>query len=227
MGYREALGPLNYGAKSRLLVKKIGQNNSFKLSPVVQFLYMDRVKDAELGYCVENNIPASTFYPDMDHLVKIAEAKSYCRLCEIQQECGDFAIKNRDPYGIWGGLTPEDRSKIRLRSALDQHSSRHNKKHDKLHPVNASPSSQEYISYSQIHNQPALYSDFVQRLASRVDGIEVSKIQLPGESPLGPNQNFLSELVLVLKENSHKQPDPLPQSGFEFLISLDLSFLQS
>ena len=37
------------------------------------------------------------------------QAKSICYGCEVQQECLDYALRTREPYGIWGGLTEIER----------------------------------------------------------------------------------------------------------------------
>lgn len=41
-------------------------------------------------------------------------AKSICTRCEVRQECLEYALATREPYGIWGGLTEIER-KARLR----------------------------------------------------------------------------------------------------------------
>lgn len=38
--------------------------------------------------------------------------KSICGRCQHQTECAEWGIANED-YGIWGGLTPRQRQKIR------------------------------------------------------------------------------------------------------------------
>jgi hypothetical protein len=36
----------------------------------------------------------------------------------VRSECADYAIRAREPYGVWGGLTEEERERIYVRSAL-------------------------------------------------------------------------------------------------------------
>jgi WhiB family redox-sensing transcriptional regulator len=45
-------------------------------------------------------------------------AKSVCARCEVRVECADYAVRAREPYGVWGGLTEEDRERIYLRIAI-------------------------------------------------------------------------------------------------------------
>ena len=39
-------------------------------------------------------------------------AKRQCRTCPIVQACGEGALERREPYGVWGGLSPADREKL-------------------------------------------------------------------------------------------------------------------
>lgn len=41
-------------------------------------------------------------------------AKSICETCAVREECLEYALETREPYGIWGGLTEVER-KARLR----------------------------------------------------------------------------------------------------------------
>ncbi len=48
-------------------------------------------------------------------------AKSVCARCSVRVECADYAIRAREPYGVWGGLTEEDRERIYVRIALSHY----------------------------------------------------------------------------------------------------------
>ena len=37
------------------------------------------------------------------------EAKRVCLRCEVRQQCLEYALSTREPYGIWGGLTELER----------------------------------------------------------------------------------------------------------------------
>jgi WhiB family redox-sensing transcriptional regulator len=37
------------------------------------------------------------------------QAKAVCVECPVRSECLAFALKNEEAFGIWGGLTPEER----------------------------------------------------------------------------------------------------------------------
>jgi len=37
------------------------------------------------------------------------KAKEICLACPVQRECLEFALRVREPHGIWGGLTEAER----------------------------------------------------------------------------------------------------------------------
>jgi WhiB family transcriptional regulator, redox-sensing transcriptional regulator len=39
-------------------------------------------------------------------------AKDICRMCEVRLECLEYAIATRDPNGIWGGYTEDERKRM-------------------------------------------------------------------------------------------------------------------
>jgi WhiB family redox-sensing transcriptional regulator len=39
-----------------------------------------------------------------------AAAKAVCAACPVVRECLDHALEVREPYGVWGGTTPEERA---------------------------------------------------------------------------------------------------------------------
>src|SRR5882762_7953430 len=58
----------------------------------------------------------SLFFPHENDSPESEQAKDVCKRCPVRQECLEFAIKNHENYGIWGGLTEmERRREIRLR----------------------------------------------------------------------------------------------------------------
>ena len=42
-------------------------------------------------------------------------AKAICRQCTVQAECLNWAMTNREEFGIWGGLSPNEREALRKR----------------------------------------------------------------------------------------------------------------
>lgn len=40
-------------------------------------------------------------------------AKAVCADCPVIQQCRDHALRVREPYGVWGGLSEDDRLAVR------------------------------------------------------------------------------------------------------------------
>lgn len=38
--------------------------------------------------------------------------KHICEICDVRIECLEYAIRNKEPYGIWGGMTTRERKKF-------------------------------------------------------------------------------------------------------------------
>jgi hypothetical protein len=47
-------------------------------------------------------------------------AKAVCARCEVRVECADYALRAREPYGVWGGLTEEERERVYVRLEMPQ-----------------------------------------------------------------------------------------------------------
>ncbi len=39
-------------------------------------------------------------------------AKQVCFACPVRRQCAEHALAVREPYGVWGGLTEDDREAI-------------------------------------------------------------------------------------------------------------------
>jgi WhiB family redox-sensing transcriptional regulator len=42
----------------------------------------------------------------------VAAAKVICRSCAVLDQCRDYALASRQPFGVWGGLDEEQRRAI-------------------------------------------------------------------------------------------------------------------
>ncbi len=51
------------------------------------------------------------FFPDKGKPQR--EAKIVCNGCPVKAECLDYAIKNGEKFGIWGGMSERERRRIR------------------------------------------------------------------------------------------------------------------
>lgn len=48
---------------------------------------------------------------------QIEQARRICGGCLVRRECLDYAMNNGESHGIWGGTTPEDRTRTRRSEA--------------------------------------------------------------------------------------------------------------
>lgn len=53
------------------------------------------------------------FYPENE--TETAAAKAICAQCRVRGICLETALRNKERYGIWGGLTPRERARVRRR----------------------------------------------------------------------------------------------------------------
>lgn len=56
------------------------------------------------------------FYPDFNakgSLKRANATKLICVDCPVKTECLEYAIKNNEEFGIWGGMLANERAKIR------------------------------------------------------------------------------------------------------------------
>lgn len=40
------------------------------------------------------------------------DARKVCGRCPVRAACLDYALENREEFGMWGGTTPQERQKI-------------------------------------------------------------------------------------------------------------------
>ncbi|WP_080737185.1 WhiB family transcriptional regulator [Rhodococcoides fascians] len=45
----------------------------------------------------------------------LAAARRICNACPVMQKCLDHAVASNESFGVWGGLTPEERASHRWR----------------------------------------------------------------------------------------------------------------
>jgi len=69
-------------------------------------------QDPELFFPIGVSGPAVT---------QAEEAKAYCRRCSVVNECLEWALATGQHYGVWGGLTEEERHTLRRRRQRRKH----------------------------------------------------------------------------------------------------------
>lgn len=58
----------------------------------------------------ECNGQGDAFYPETGRSKN--EALAICRGCVVREKCLDYALENKEQWGIWGGMTAKDRRKL-------------------------------------------------------------------------------------------------------------------
>lgn len=55
------------------------------------------------------------FYPDKGE--NATAAKKICEQCAVSRECLDWALSHGEDVGVWGGMSQQERNRLRRRSA--------------------------------------------------------------------------------------------------------------
>ncbi|GAA5019294.1 WhiB family transcriptional regulator [Kitasatospora paranensis] len=51
-----------------------------------------------------------------DHDARDSRAKRVCARCPVREHCLAFSLRTRETYGVWGGLTEEERHALLSRA---------------------------------------------------------------------------------------------------------------
>jgi WhiB family transcriptional regulator, redox-sensing transcriptional regulator len=43
---------------------------------------------------------------------QVAQAKALCGTCAVRRQCLQYAIRQDEDYGVWGGLTADERRQV-------------------------------------------------------------------------------------------------------------------
>ena len=61
--------------------------------------------------------PPSHFERKDEKESREARAKAICGSCPVRRPCLDYALRIREPHGIWGGLSEVERKQVLARQA--------------------------------------------------------------------------------------------------------------
>ncbi|MGW3269057.1 WhiB family transcriptional regulator [Streptomyces sp. NPDC001056] len=67
-------------------------------------------EDPDLFFPIGNTGPA---------LLQIDEAKAVCHRCPVLERCASWALEMGEAHGVWGGMSEDDRRRIKRRAARD------------------------------------------------------------------------------------------------------------
>jgi WhiB family redox-sensing transcriptional regulator len=59
--------------------------------------------------CREDGVDPEWFFPISESDESYAKARAVCRRCPLEVACGDWAVVEKVPDGLWGGLDPTQR----------------------------------------------------------------------------------------------------------------------
>lgn len=58
-----------------------------------------------------SQIGQDMFFPEKGEPSK--PAKQICRSCEVKTQCLEYALSHGENFGVWGGLSARERTKLR------------------------------------------------------------------------------------------------------------------
>jgi WhiB family redox-sensing transcriptional regulator len=79
---------------------------------------MDAIDEAPIVVPCQNTDPELWFGDAVnensweDHGARYKIARELCGICPVRQQCLQYALTQREEYGMWGGLTPKERLQI-------------------------------------------------------------------------------------------------------------------
>lgn len=69
---------------------------------------------AEDAECTRSDVDPNLFYPEMgQHSDKALEV---CAKCLVRSECLEYAVRNGEEWGVWGGMSEKPRRRLIART---------------------------------------------------------------------------------------------------------------
>lgn len=88
------------------------------ISPLPQLTAAPSTEWQQHGQCRSTDatvfFPPAHFEPKPEREAREAKAKAICARCNVRRECLQWALKVREPYGVWGGYSESERKKMLL-----------------------------------------------------------------------------------------------------------------
>jgi hypothetical protein len=102
------------GTEIKIMTKPKSQVSFTKARKVIKpvELKIPTPKDIDDAPC--QTVDPEIFFPDPTDTAGITKAKTLCGNCnqEVKTKCLSFALTNRVHYGVWGGLTSDERQTL-------------------------------------------------------------------------------------------------------------------
>lgn len=61
--------------------------------------------------CAE--VAPDVFFPEPGSGVQLGFVRQICEACPVRVTCLEYAVSERIEFGVWGGLTPSERRRVR------------------------------------------------------------------------------------------------------------------
>lgn len=106
-----------------------------QMIPITQKLFslLEKIEENGTTPCVD---APEFFFPEGTEDSKrydIGAAKYLCSQCPVIDACRMYALEAKEPFGIWGGLTPEERADFT--KAISFHPLRNRPSHSSTEPT--------------------------------------------------------------------------------------------
>ena len=77
------------------------------ITPPIREPWMDDALCTEVG--------GEVWFPEKGDHGEAARAKAICNRCDVTTQCLDYALRNHEKHGIFGGLSPDQRRRLNTR----------------------------------------------------------------------------------------------------------------
>lgn len=96
-----------------MLLEEDGDESIAPILPLFEHLDgADMLSWQDRALCSQTDPEA--FFPEKGGSTR--DAKKVCVGCEVKAECLDYALRNDERFGIWGGLSERERRKLKKRA---------------------------------------------------------------------------------------------------------------
>ncbi|MHB8671966.1 MAG: WhiB family transcriptional regulator [Acidimicrobiales bacterium] len=79
-----------------------------------------RLGESWRAWAACRGVETERFYPSAEASEAIEGARKVCDGCPVRPACLEYALEAREPYGVWGGLTEDERRSLRRRRQAER-----------------------------------------------------------------------------------------------------------
>ena len=116
--------PLGNECQAGVVVATIGEERTMTINSLSAARPIQEDWDWQFQGACRGKDPEMFFHPENERGPRRRNrenaAKAICATCPVLKMCRDHALANQEPYGIWGGLSEDDRALILSRKSIAQ-----------------------------------------------------------------------------------------------------------